>query len=212
MPCMSRFALCGWTFCGCTDVVTFVEIRGLRSLLVLFHCVCPQGHASPFTDSITGTTNRKRSVKQFQHKTNPISRDCTTNAKHVFIARVLDSNIRVCVCLVSVFSHRHDRMIREASSRHTRQSVAPFLFSITNKVFMERFRKTRTHVTMPSLSTCPSGTHHLTQHMVLRLPWRVSLQMRCIKKENGHCNNRQKTKKNKTAVVVTAALFNMHSA
>ena len=46
--------------------------------------------------------NRNRSVKQFQHKTNPISRDCTTNAKHVFIARVLDFSIRIFVCLVSV--------------------------------------------------------------------------------------------------------------
>ena len=161
-------------------------------MLVIFHCVCPQGRASPFTDSITGTTNRNRSVKQFQHKTNPISRDCTTNAKHMFIARVLDFSIRVCVCLVSV-------SVTDTTGSFEKLQVATHANQSHHSCFqehMERLRKTRTHVTTPSLSTCPNGTHHFTQHMFLRLPWRVIVQMRCIKKKRP-LQQEAKTKKKK---------------
>ena len=208
MPCVWRFALCGWSFCGCTDVVTFVEIRGLRSLLVLMHCTCLRGRASPFTDSITGTTNRKRSAKHFQCKTNPISRDCTTNAKHMFIG----TSVFASASAWSQFqSETRQDDSRSFKSTHTPISRTIFVFKNKQSIHgAPQKNENACHHAKPLHMSEWHASFHTAHGLETALARDCSDALH--QKRKWSLQQEAKNKKNKTAVVVTAALFNMHTA
>ena len=118
----------------------------------------------------------------------------------MFIARVPELTICICVCLVPV-THEIGRF-EKTSHPHTRKSV---LFRRT-----ERFITRRRPVTMSLLTTLLNVTSRFTRHLVSRLLRRTNVQMRCIKQELAP--QQQDKRPVTTSVIMIVALTNMHTA